>query len=110
MEQQGWRQGGKSSGWPRLEARCRLGWGGLGWEEGTGTLTQTSPPAWLGALPSSCFLARVKPSKIIIILLASPTDLPLHGASTHGLGAPEERGRQEGGLWGFLSHRGRGTE
>lgn len=56
-------------------------------------LTQTQLPNRAGRAASLLLSLRFKPSKIIIIWLAPPTALLLHGATAHGLGAPEERGR-----------------
>ena len=71
-------------------------------------LTQTQLPNRAGRTASLLLRLRFKSSKIIIIPLAPPTALLLHGAAAHGPGAPEERGRlAEGGASGLLLVRER---
>lgn len=69
-------------------------------------LTQTQLPNPAGRTASLLLSLRFKPSKIIIIWLAPPTALLLHGATAHGLGGSrgEEaaEGWQKRGLRGSL--------
>lgn len=65
-------------------------------------LTQTQLPNRAGRTASLLLRLKFKSSKIIIIPLAPPTDLLLHGATAQGLGGLQRRG----GGWGLAEERG----
>ena len=91
---------------PRWTARWDHPLRGLGC--GRRFLTQTQLPNRAGRTASLLLRLRFKSSKIIIIPLAPPTDLLLHGATAQGLGGSGGEGavggwQKRGGLKGSLS-------
>ena len=89
---------------PRWTARWDHPSRGLGC--GRRFLTQTQLPNRAGRTASPLLRLRFNSPKIIIIPLAPPTDLPLHGATAQGLGGSGGEGavggwQKRGGPQGF---------